>query len=297
MQTIFCDFFKIKCLTYGKCRKFYNLAFFCDIILKVFIKKWEKIAMVMSYIIIGFVCFFSIFWGVWGSNYFLSAFNNTGVAEILPSDMAYIMLAVVLPIVLVVLVGVVFFVVSVQNQQKNILVGMARSVMGSSDEMQVIGKSLIEVRKLGFTNQFFMMLPFILNDMSQSVADIISHIGIASEVVVYDALSKSSETRMYAVCRILLDKRESTPHFEENLRRFVKKDAELSGKISLFDERYEKLLKSLKVYDIEHIVADLIEEGNLGRVHNILVSALKNKDVGYGDAESDVEEEEISFIK
>lgn len=256
--------------------------------------------MITPYLIIGFICFFSVFWGVWGSNFFLSSFNNTGVAEILPSDMAYVMLSVVLPIILVILCGIVFFVVVVQNQQKNILGNMTESVKRSMEGIEVLSKSLISVRKLGFTNQFFMMLPFILNDMSQSVADIISHIGIASEVVVYDALSKSGETRMYAVCRILLDKRENTPHFEETLRRYVKKDIELAGKISLFSKKYEKLLKALKDYDIEHIVADLLEEGNLGRVHNILVGALVERDNigldGANNGESNIEEE-ISFIR
>ena len=260
--------------------------------------------MITPYLIIGFVCFFSIFWGIWGSSFFLSSFNNTGVAEILPSDMVYVMLAVVLPIVLVMLCGVVFFVVMTQNQQRGMIGNMAESVRRGMEGIEVSCKTLINVRKLGFTNQFFMMLPFILNDMSQSVADIISHIGIASEVVVYDALSKSGETRMYAVCRILLDKRENTPHFEESLRRYVKKDMELSGKISLFTKKYEKLLKALKEYDIEHIVADLVEEGNLGRVHNILAGALVDRDgagAGFGNVGDDGldmnEEAEISFIR
>ena len=47
--------------------------------------------------------------------------------------MVYVVLAVALPIVLVVLIGIIFFVVVVQNQQRNILHVIAKSVGGSVD--------------------------------------------------------------------------------------------------------------------------------------------------------------------
>lgn len=251
-----------------------------------------------SFLVIGFICFLSVVWGIFGSHYFLSTYGLGGVAEILPSDMSYVLFAVILPILFLMMIALIFYVVSGINQNKQYMTLLLQSIKSQMSGIQTIGKSLIEVRKLGFTNQFFINLPIVFNDISQFVANIISRMGIASEVVIYDALSKEGDTRLYSICKIILDKRESTPHFDESLRRLVKRDEVLSGMIGLFIEKYDNLLNIVNKYDVDHFVVRILEEGDLGKVYNILSNARVDKQEVVKN-ESDEEngaEENISLL-
>ncbi|MBR4315852.1 MAG: hypothetical protein IKP65_02615 [Alphaproteobacteria bacterium] len=234
--------------------------------------------MSVLYYIIGFICFLCIFWGFWGSHYFLSSYGFGGVAEVLPSDMSYVLFAVGLPILILLMIALVIYVIASMNQTKMIIANLLQISKSEMSGIQTVGKSLIEVRKLGFTNQFFVNMPMILNDMSQFIADIIAKAGIASDVVIYDALSKTGDNRLYAVCRIILDKRESTPHFDESLRRLLKRDESLAGVISIFSDKYDKLLRIVSKYDLDGFVSSILEEGELGKVRNVLLNALNMKD-------------------
>ncbi|MBD5398273.1 hypothetical protein HDR60_02075 [bacterium] len=226
--------------------------------------------MVWLYSLIGFICFLSMFWGIWSSNYFLSSYNFQGFGQILPQDMAYMIFAVGMPIILLLFVGVILFIAMSNHQNRDVLLNILSGNKAQMSSLQTVSRALIEVRKLGFTNQFFLNLPIILNDISICLADIISKTGMASDVVIFDALNKNGDNRLYSVCKIILDLRESTPHFDENLRRKVKKDMTIAGSIGIFSLKYNKLLKILKNYDLDGFVYSLIEEGELGKVHNIL---------------------------
>ncbi|MBD5405618.1 hypothetical protein HDR59_03660 [bacterium] len=234
--------------------------------------------MVGLYSLIGFICFLGIFWGVWSSNYFLSGPDFQGVGQILPQDMAYMIFAVGMPVILLLFVGVILFIGVSNHFNRGILLNILAGNKAQMSSLQTVSKALIEVRKLGFTNQFFLNLPIVLNDISVCLADIISKTGMASDVIIFDALNKNGDNRLYSVCKIILDLRESTPHFDENLRRKVKKDALVAGSIGIFSTKYNKLLKTLKNYDLDGFVYSLIEEGELGKVHNILNMALHSSE-------------------
>lgn len=244
--------------------------------------------MIWLYSVIGFVCFLSIFWGVWSSNYFLSLPNFQGVGQILPQDMAYMIFAVALPIIFLLFIGIILFIGVANQQNREVMVNLLSNSKTQMASLQTLSKSLIEVRKLGFTNQFFLNLPIVLNDISVSLANIISKMGLSSDVVIFDALNKTGDNRLYSICKIILDLRENTPHFDENLRRKVKKDAIVAGNIAIFSSKYNKLLKVLKNYDLDGFIYSLIEEGELGKVHNVLMSAINSSDISVKS--EDVEE-------
>ncbi|MGN0929726.1 MAG: hypothetical protein ACI4N3_03750 [Alphaproteobacteria bacterium] len=243
--------------------------------------------MIWLYSLIGFICFLSIFWGIWSSNYFLSTYNFQGFGQILPQDMAYMIFAVVIPIILLLFIGVILFIAISNHLHSRVLLNILNSNKAQMSSLQTISRALIEVRKLGFTNQFFLNLPMVLNDVSICLADIISKTGLASDVVILDALNKNGDNRLYSVCKIILDLRESTPHFDENLRRKVKKDMTIAGSIVIFSEKYNKLLKVLKNYDLDGFVYSLIEEGELGKVHNILSMSIHSLENSVKSTEND----------
>ena len=234
--------------------------------------------MIWLYSVIGFIGFSSLFWGIWSSNYFLSAPNFHGVGRILPQDMAYMIFAVGMPIILLLFVGAILFIAISNQQNRSSVLNMLAANKSQMSSLQTVSKALIEVRKLGFTNQFFLNLPIVLNDISICLSDIISKTGMASDVVIRDAIEKNGDNRLYSVCKIILDLRESTPHFDENLRRKVKKDMSIAGSIGIFSSKYNKLLKVLKNYDLDGFIYSLIEEGELGKVHNILNMALHSSE-------------------
>ena len=133
--------------------------------------------MLVLYSVIGFIVFLCLFWMLWGSNYFLSSYNLTGVAEILPSDMSYLLFAIAIPVILLLMIVVIVYIAITNNQNRKIFAVMLDSQIKKTEGMQVMGKVLVQVRKLGLTNQFFTFLPFIFNDMSQFIADIIYKYG------------------------------------------------------------------------------------------------------------------------
>lgn len=234
--------------------------------------------MIYLYSLIGFLLCAAGIWFFWASNFFFSSYDFSGVVQILPQDLSYMIFAVIIPIIfLLLLICVLFFAVS-NHINRSIFFDLLKVNKAEISSLQTLSKAVIEVRKLGFTNQFFLNLPIILNDLSICLSDIISKTGMASDVVIFDALNKNGDNRLYAICKIILDLRESTPHFDENLRRKVKKDSFVAGHISIFLNKYNKLLDVLKNYDLDGFVFSLMEEGCLGKVSNILNMALNSSD-------------------
>ncbi|MDR1476761.1 MAG: hypothetical protein LBI17_01375 [Rickettsiales bacterium] len=228
------------------------------------------------YCIAGFVVSAGIFWGVWAAKYFLESQGISGVGRILPSDMSYMIFAVALPIILLFMVAAIVLFAVANHANRAALVALLRSNKGETESLASISKTLILLKKLGLAGQLFSMLPSILGDMAAMVADIIAKTGMASEVVVFDALSKERENRLYAVCRIITDLRESTPHFDENLRRRVKKDESVAAAIAAFAGKYSRLVKVLGDYDVDGLALTAVEGGMLGRVHGILTLPMKD---------------------
>lgn len=250
--------------------------------------------MIWLYSVMGFVGFSSLFWGIWSSNYFLSSPNFQGVGRILPQDMAYMIFAVGMPIILLLFVGAILFIAISNQQNRGAVLNILAGNKAQMSSLQTVSRALIEVRKLGFTNQFFLNLPIVLNDVSICLADIISKTGMASDVVIRGALEQNGDNRLYSVCKIILDLRESTPHFDENLRRKVKKDMSIAGSIGIFSAKYNKLLKILKNYDLDGFIYALIEEGELGKVHNIFNMALHSSENVVKSV--DVDDEDLDSI-
>jgi hypothetical protein len=231
------------------------------------------------YALVGFTAVLSLAWGAWSSNYFLSATDLSGVARILPSDLAYILFSVALPVILMLLIVLVIMSLASNHMTRSALKGLLVANRGGLEDMQTMSKSLIILQKLGFTSQFYATLPIVVNDICVSIADIITKSGLASDMVVFDSLNKSGDSRLYAICNIILAAKASIPHFDENLRRKVKKDAAVAASIVIFSRKYNKLLKALKAYDASDLVYGVMEGGLLGQVRGIFVSALGGENI------------------
>jgi hypothetical protein len=191
--------------------------------------------------------------------------------------------AVGLPIMLLFMVVAIVLFAIANHANRTALVALLRANKGEIESLASVSKALISLKKLGLAGQLFSMLPSILDDMAATVADIIAKTGMASEVVVFDAFSKGQENRLYAVCRIITDLRDSTPHFDENFRRRVKKDESVASAVAAFAGKYSRLVKVLGYYDVDGLALSAIQSGMLGRVHGILTLPMKDMAEGAAD--------------
>ena len=222
------------------------------------------------YYIVGFAVVTSVVWGVWAGRYFFAAYNISGVGQILPTDMSYMIFATVLPIILLLMVvAIVFFAIAHRTNRAAIALQMVQNRV-EIESLVGISNSLISLKKLGFSSQFFATLPILLDDIGLVIADIIAKTGMASEVVLFDAISKPRDGKLYAICKIMLDIRDSTPHFEENLRRRIKRDEVVLRTIEAFLAKYKRLMRAVEDYDTDGLVKESLENGALGRVHGVI---------------------------
>lgn len=196
----------------------------------------------------------------------------------LPSEMSYLLFSIIIPVILIFLIGLIAYEIISAKETKKMLIEVMKNAKKESGILQTTAETLLEMRKLGFTQQFFINLPFIFNDISLFLAKIISLLQIESQVVIDNAISKPQDSRLSCVCRIILLKRDNTPNFDLRLSKTLLQNEELKGYVMLFFEKYETLIKMVKQYDKDQMIFKMIEQGELGQVYNIFINAKNNSE-------------------
>ncbi|MDR0367481.1 MAG: hypothetical protein LBH41_02800 [Rickettsiales bacterium] len=179
-------------------------------------------------------------------------------------------LAAVLPLILIALTALVALSIATERLNRRAMLQILAANTRALDGIQVIARQLIEVRKLGQSAQFLQFLPMLLNDTAQSLGEVLAEAGIASEVVMFDALSKEGEARVAAITGALASWAEQTPNAIEMLRREILKNNVLAGKIAIFGEKFARLANTLAKHDGDKALSIVIEEGGLGKSLAIL---------------------------
>ena len=231
--------------------------------------------MLWVYVVFGIAGVLGVIWGVSSAGYMLSAYDSLGFARIGPSDYAALVLSVAIPILVLLLIAVIFACVIFMREQGRMMLRIQGESRIASANLELVSKALIEQKKLDESRHFFRTLQLVLADVSSSLIDAIRATGMASDVVLFDAVGKAGDERLSSACRVVLDLRASTPHFEETLRRKLKKDKEAFGAAAEFAEKYILLMKALKKYDIDKVYTKIVERGDLGRVGAIFLRAMQ----------------------
>jgi hypothetical protein len=229
------------------------------------------------YVIAGFTAALGALWAAFAARYFFAAQGISGVGRILPSDMSYIIFAAGLPVILLLMVAAIALFAVANRANRAAFVALLRLNKGEIESLAGISKSLQSLEKLGFSSRFFAILPTIFDDMALALADVVSKTGMAGEEVLADALAGPGDGRLWAVCRIILDLRESTPHFDENLRRRAKRDENSARAIDAVLGKYVRLSRALAAHDVDGLVRESVEGGVLGKVCGVLGAALANE--------------------
>ena len=198
---------------------------------------------------------------------------NVGpISGIIPSDMAYIVFSSVLPALVILMAGAVAIIALMYSSSiKNI-----RIMTKMAGEMTAATESSASITRLAFSTHYFAALPFIMADMAESIAEIMRRAGVASEVVIFDAMSKPGENKLYAISAALAASSESTPHFSLELARAAKKDRDAAKAILAFVKKYKRMAATLKAYDPDGALSITMEEGAAGKAYAIITAAIEN---------------------
>ena len=226
--------------------------------------------MAAAYIIFGVASLLSLIWWGYASDYAEIMMAAAPGAKANPAGFANFIFAESLPVILVFsIASAMIFVIFARQVQKSILESQ-RALAGSGESLAAAAKALAEGRKMSAAQQFFSTLPFIQGDLAATLADFIKSAGAASDVVVFDLQGKSGGERLSALCKMVLDARAETPHFEETLRRRMKKDAAVADLALVFAAKYKALAKAVGRYDLDGIMSRIVEEGELGATATLL---------------------------
>ncbi|MDR3126114.1 MAG: hypothetical protein LBT92_00605 [Rickettsiales bacterium] len=206
-------------------------------------------------------------WWIW---FCLNHFKITDISGILPSDMAYVIFAAALPVALLLMAGAIA-VSAISHRSAAIQTRIAARAL---KESEIQSRAVASLLKLGFASQYFAAMPFVMAELASAMAEIMSKTAACSDVVIYDALSKKGENKLYAVAGALVSAAEATPHFATNLRRAIRKDADAGELARKFAAKYQRLMTSLRAHDPDGVLFDAIDGGIIGRAYIILASAM-----------------------
>ena len=192
-------------------------------------------------------------------------------------DASNLALAVVMPLIFLAAIGaLVIAAYSVRTSRRELETLMRQSTR-SLEGLQVVSRQLLEAKSQAQSAQFLKYLPFALNDLSVSLSELLARTEIASEVVIYNALSRDGEARMAAVAGALLSVADSTPNFVEMFRRRLLKDEVAAGLAASFIEKFTKLSDQIRIHDFDGLLSRIFEEGTMGKSFQLVNKALKEE--------------------
>ncbi|MBN1783643.1 MAG: hypothetical protein JW812_01615 [Alphaproteobacteria bacterium] len=218
------------------------------------------------------------FYGLWSAFVLLSLLWVRYVFAVLPSNPAFLnyvgieklSLSLLISFGFVPLFFVAFLIFIISASQKARLFdhffrNSIRSNQVALEGAETISKSLLEMRKIGYTTQFFSLLPIVYQDFYDSLRRILRGVVLTES----PRLDSGSED-IWGLCRSFLVQVARDPAIMEDIRRNFKKHDEIAKEFANFQLRYQRLLKALQSYDRDSFVYQFVEEGSLGRVYQLL---------------------------
>ena len=109
-----------------------------------------------------------------------------------------------------------------------------------------------------------------MENLADTLTDIITKSGIASELIISSEMEKYGNNRIIATCRIILSLKETTVDFDENFKRSLKKNESLLASVEQFKMSYDKLLDATNNYDHDKFLYSTLETGVIGKVYLVL---------------------------
>jgi len=221
-------------------------------------------------IITSTIVFLCIFWIRFSLNYVDSIKGFQGFLNSSPYELAGIILMISIPVVLCILILIFTYIIFFIFKNKSIVEQITLVNNKISSTLEVIARRMIESVKISYSSEFFKVFPMIMEDLADTLTDIITRSGIASELIISSEMEKYGNNRIIATCRIVLSLKDTTADFDENFRRALKRNESLLASVDHFKESYDKLLDTTKNYDHDKFLYSTLETGVVGKVYLIL---------------------------
>lgn len=225
---------------------------------------------VLSIIFFSFAIIGSIFWLSASGVYIESRVGWENLITMNPSDIAFFMTAIFLPItVLWVIIGFIYY-AKVINKQLYFLEGLFNQLRGNFIQNDNILKNLINIQESNNNNDILKSLDIAFSDLNNIIAEIAVRFGIMRKTSEDSLWERVSQGNRWAFSQIVLENAEETDDFDEALKKRMSRDEKLSKAVELFLRRFEKIIQQLNLSDLNRPFIDIIEEGELGKLYDRL---------------------------
>ena len=210
------------------------------------------------------------FWIRFSINYTDSIKGFQGFLNSSPYDLSGIMLTTSIPVILCMLILIFIYIIYFFIRNKKFVEKITLTNSKINSTLEVIARRMIESSKISYSSKFFKVFPMIMEDLADTLTDIITKSGSASELIISSEMEKYGNNRIIATCRIILSLKDSKVDFEENFRRSLKKNESLLASCEHFTTSYDKLLEATINYDHDKFLYSALETGVIGKVYVVL---------------------------
>ncbi len=225
---------------------------------------------VLPIIVFGASLFASVLWLAGSAVYIESRVGWENLVTMNPSDIAFFMTAVLLPVVVLwIIMGFVHY-AGVIHKQGAFLGAMLTQLKRSSEQNEIILKNLISSQAQSKNNDILKYIDIAIADLNNTLAEIAVRFGIMRKTSEDSLWHRVGEGDRWAFCQIILENAEETEDFDNALKKRMTRDLKLAEAVKAFCSRFEKIIHMLSSNDINRPFIDIIENGDLGTVYTRL---------------------------
>lgn len=221
--------------------------------------------------IIIFLCFL---WLRFSLNIIDSLKGVQGLSNLSAYELSSIVLMVAIPVILLLLILIFIYLMDlfIKNKSLNERITITNTKIHSA--LEVMSRRMMESLKMSYSAEFFKLYPIIMDDLSDTLTDIITKSGTTSELVISSEMEKYGNNRLIATCRIILLMKEKNINFDENFKNALKNNESLLASVEHFKKSYDKLLEATINYDHNKFLYSSLETGIVGKVYLILTKLI-----------------------
>jgi len=241
-------------------------------------------------------CFSFILSGLWfamSASYVNSRIGWDNMMSMNPSDLAFFITAVCIPVVILWVVMGLFYYGGIIQKQGEFMEVMLYYMKDSADRNRIMSKSLLESREMLRSSENMRYIDTFILELNNVITEIAIRFNILRRSSAETLWNKVHAGDRWAFCNVILDNARDIPDFDFALAKSAIKDRKLAQAIDTFCQRVEHLLDILKQNESSAMFADIIETSNLGELYRRMASVNEQQRTFNKSFEPSAEEEEI----
>ena len=218
-------------------------------------------------------CFSFVLSGLWlavSASYVNSRIGWDNLMSMNPSDLAFFITAVCIPVVILWVIMGLFYYGGIIQKQGEFLEIMLYYMKDSADRNRIMSKSLLESREMLRSSENMRYIDTFILELNNIITEIAIRFNILRRSSTEILWKKVHAGDRWAFCNVILDNARDIPDFDFALAKSAIRDKKLADYISIFCERTEHLFNTLRQNESTAMFADIIESSNLGELYRRL---------------------------